>query len=374
MKKTLLIMAGGTGGHIFPALAVAQILAAKGIHIEWLGTAKGMEAKLVPEYGYVLNTIDIGGLRGKGLMTLVLLPFKLSRALLQTIRIYLQLKPDVVLGMGGFVSGPGGIVAWLMRKPLVLHEQNAIAGLTNKLLFKLATKVYAAFPGAFAAHNKLTVIGNPVREEITQSELPEQRLMNKWAQTDGKQLNILLVGGSLGAAALNEVVPQALMLLAQGEALEKSAFDKITICHQCGAEQLHQTEEHYQQLLKKDDLIKVVIMPFIDDMAKSYIWADLVICRSGALTISEIAAVGVASILVPFPYAVDDHQTANGAFLVDHNAAFLIQQNDLNAQKLAQLLISLTQDQLLIMARNARQQAIENAAETIAEQCMRLAG
>jgi len=378
MKKTLLIMAGGTGGHIFPALAVARLLHDKGVHIEWLGTTKGMEARLVPEYHYTLNTIDIGGLRGKGLMTVLLLPFKVSRALLQTIKIYIKLKPDVVLGMGGFVSGPGGVAAWLLGKPLVLHEQNAIAGLTNKLLFTLATKVYAAFPGAFAAHKKLMVIGNPVRKEITQTELPEQRLKNKWVQTSGKTLNILLIGGSLGAAALNEVVPQALLLLTQGDALANSAFDKITIRHQCGAKQVQKTEEYYQDLLKKDELIKVEIMPFIDNMADNYTWADLLICRSGALTISEIAAVGIAAILVPFPYAVDDHQTANAAYLVDNNAAFLIQQNDLNAADLAQLLMTLTQDQLLNMAKNARQQAIdsslENAAETIAEQCLQLAG
>lgn len=376
LKKAVLIMAGGTGGHIFPALATAQVLRDKGVHIEWIGTKKGLEARLVPEHHYPINYIDIGGLRGKGLKTLVLLPFKLIRAMIQTISVYKKVKPDVVLGMGGFVTAPGGIVGWLLRKPLVLHEQNAIAGLTNKILFTFAKKVYAAFPGAFAETKKLSIIGNPVRKEITQLHKPEQRFEKKWAQTGDKQLNILVIGGSLGAAALNEKLPQALAIIAQSQQLQTSYFDKINVRHQCGDKHLDMTKDNYKCLEQTEGEvnISVEIMPFINDMAKNYTWADLVVCRSGALTVSEIAAVGVASLLVPFPYAVDDHQTANAAYLADEDAAFLIQQNNLSSEKLAELLMSLNQEKLLTMAVNARKLSFNNAAEVVADECLLLTG
>lgn len=374
--KTVLIMAGGTGGHIFPALATAQVLQDKGVHIEWLGTKKGLESRLVPEYQYPINYIDIGGLRGKGIKTLLLLPLKLIRALFQTIGVYYKVKPDVVLGMGGFVTGPGGIVGWLMRKPLVLHEQNAIAGLTNKLLFKFAKKVFAAFPGAFTETPKLAIIGNPVRKEITQIQKPEQRFENKWAEQSEKQLNILVIGGSLGAMALNEKLPEALQLIAQNQQMQESDFKKIDVRHQCGEKHLGMTRENYgwfdSSSYKAN--INVDIMPFINDMAKNYEWADIVICRSGALTVSEIAAVGVASLLVPFPYAVDDHQTANAAYLANEGAAFLVQQNDLKSDNLAELLINLNQEKLLTMALKARKLSINNAAEVVADECLQLAG
>ncbi len=380
-RKTVLIMAGGTGGHIFPALAVAHVLRDRGVHIEWLGTDKGLEARLVPEQNYPINYIEISGMRGKGLKTQVLLPFKLLRAMFQTLSVYHKVKPDVVLGMGGFVTGPGGIVAWLLRKPVVLHEQNAIAGLTNKLLFKFAKKVFAAFPGAFSENKKLMIIGNPVRKEIKQLEKPEQRFEKKWENISDMQLNILVIGGSLGAAALNDKLPGALEMIAKNKPMQNNALKKINVRHQCGEKNLKVTKENYKWLEKRsldnaehEININVDIMPFINDMAANYEWADLVICRSGALTVSEIAAVGVASLLVPFPYAVDDHQTANAAYLANEDAAFLIQQNNLSKEKLIELLMSLNQKKLLTMAKKARQLSINNAAEVVADECLQLAG
>lgn len=372
--KTALIMAGGTGGHIFPALATAEVLKQEGVHIEWLGTQKGMEARLVPAHDYSINFIDIGGLRGKGIKTLLLLPFRLIRAMLQTIKVYKKVKPDVVLGMGGFVTGPGGLVAWLTRTPLVLHEQNAIAGMTNKILFRFAKKVLAAFPAAFATHKKLTVIGNPVRKEIMNIVKPESRFTKKWLEFGDKQLNILVVGGSLGAVALNEKLPQALDEISRKGLLEKSAFDGINVRHQCGEKHLLATQDNYSHLLSEDGVknINVDIMPFIENMSKNYEWADLVICRSGALTVSEIAAVGVASLLVPYPYAVDDHQSANAAYLSDGGAAFLVQQNKLDSKTISDILMSLDKEIILKMAVKARQLSTKDAAEVVADECLYL--
>lgn len=373
-KKNILIMAGGTGGHIFPALAIAEHLVKKGFHIEWLGTQRGLEASLVPEHNYAINYIDIAGLRGKGLKSLLVLPFKLLRSMWQTIRIYRQIKPDVVLGLGGFVTGPGGVVAWLMAKPIILHEQNAIAGLTNKLLFHLAKKVFVAFPKAFKEHNKLALVGNPVREEIVKIGEPNSRLLKKWHDSLIAQLNILVIGGSLGAVALNDKVPQALELIIKDKSLENSDFGQINIRHQCGKKHFDTTKKNYTELVKNKEKIIVELSPFISNMAEQYQWADIIICRSGALTISEISAVGLASILVPYPYAVDDHQTANAAYLVDEKAAFLIQQNDLSSKALADLLMTLNRDILLSMAVKARNLSINNAAEIVANECVKLAG
>lgn len=375
--KTILIMAGGTGGHIFPALATADILVQKGARVEWLGTRKGLEAKLVPEHHYPINFIEIGGLRGKGFKTFLLLPFRLVKAIFQTFSVYKQVKPDVVLGMGGFVTGPGGMVAWLLRKPLVLHEQNAIAGLTNKLLFNFSRKVFAAFPGAFQEHKKLSVVGNPVRKEIAELTEPEQRWQEKWSDSEGKStLNLLVIGGSLGATALNERVPQALESISNNGSLSATDFGQINVRHQCGEKHLEMTLKNYHWLDRQSDKneIKVDILQFISDMAENYKWADLVICRSGALTISEIAAAGVASLLVPFPYAVDDHQTANAAYLVNQGAAFLIQQNELDKERLVEVLMSLDKNHIVEMATKARQLAISNAAEVVADECLRLTG
>ena len=383
--KKILIMAGGTGGHIFPALATAHVLKQKGMHIEWLGTQKGMESRIVPENNYPINYIEIGGLRGKGLKTLLMLPFRLSRALFQTLGVFRKLKPDVILGMGGFVTGPGGIVGWLMGVPLVLHEQNAIAGMTNKILYRFSSKVLAAFPGAFEQNkqskNKLSIIGNPVRKEIMILGEPEYRFEKKWADSDTEQLNILIVGGSLGAAALNEAIPKALEEIYRTEQIETSAFDKINIRHQCGAKNLGPTTEYYHFFLgaadkneKIQSKIEVEVMSFIDDMAASYAWADLVICRSGALTVSEIASVGIASLLVPYPHAVDDHQTANADYLVKGGAAFVVQQKKLDTVKLIKILMSLDKKVILDMATKARHLSINNAAEVVADECLLLAG
>jgi UDP-N-acetylglucosamine--N-acetylmuramyl-(pentapeptide) pyrophosphoryl-undecaprenol N-acetylglucosamine transferase len=363
--KTILVMAGGTGGHIFPALAVAEVLKHKGARIEWLGTRNGLESRLVPDQNYPIHYIDIGGLRGKGIKTLLLLPFRLLKAMIQTFKVYQQTKPDVVLGMGGFVTGPGGIVGWLTGRPLVLHEQNAIAGLTNKILFRFARKVFAAFPGAFAADNKLSVVGNPVRKSITEIPAPNER-----NHQETSHLHLLIIGGSLGATALNEIVPAAISLMLNCE----HHFEKIVVRHQCGEKHLDATEKNYELLNNKEPLIKINIMSFIDNMAENYAWADLIICRSGALTVSEIAAAGVASILVPFPYAVDDHQTANARYLAEADAAILIQQNELNSEKLASILSNLEKNILQAMAFNARKLSISNAAEVVAEECLKLAG
>ncbi|MCW8930034.1 MAG: undecaprenyldiphospho-muramoylpentapeptide beta-N-acetylglucosaminyltransferase [Gammaproteobacteria bacterium] len=374
-EKKILIMAGGTGGHIFPALATANVLKQKGVHIEWLGTKKGMESRLVPAHNFPINYINIGGLRGKGIKTLLLLPFRLIRAMAQTFKVYRKVKPDVVLGMGGFVTGPGGIVGWMTRTPLVLHEQNAIAGLTNKILFRFSQKVLAAFPGAFSENKKLRIIGNPVRKEIMSITKPEIRFEKKWAKNnDGKQLNILVVGGSLGAVALNEKLPEALNDIDQTGQLKKSVFEQINIRHQCGEKHLNATKENYSNFIEPEKIasIKVDIMPFIDDMAKNYEWADLVICRSGALTVSEIAAVGVASLLVPYPYAVDDHQSANAAYLSDEGAAFLVQQSELNSQKISDIIMSLDKKNILNMAVKARQLSTNDAAEVVANECLSL--
>ncbi len=423
IEKSILIMAGGTGGHIFPALAVADVLHKKGLNIEWLGTKKGLESRLVPEHHYVINYIDIGGLRGKGIKTVLLLPFKLLRALLQTLSVYKRVKPDVVLGMGGFVTGPGGVVGWMLGKPLVLHEQNAIAGLTNKILFRLSKKVFAAFPDAFKQHKqqqKVRVIGNPVRKEIVQLMEPEQRYKQKWfgfdlresARQEGArqerarqenykkgavELNILVVGGSLGAFALNERVPQALELIlhnglmhaagslhSDGSHAKGFDFKQINVRHQCGEKNLKTTEKNYKNLINQlvsdvtngiaGNRINIEVMSFISDMAGSYLWADLVICRSGALTVSEIAAAGVASLLVPFPHAVDDHQTANAEYLANKGAAFLIQQDKLDKQTLAALIMKLNKRIIVDMAIKARSLAIDDAADVVANECLKLSG
>jgi UDP-N-acetylglucosamine--N-acetylmuramyl-(pentapeptide) pyrophosphoryl-undecaprenol N-acetylglucosamine transferase len=369
--KSVLIMAGGTGGHIFPALATAEILKQRNVHVEWLGTRKGMEAKLVPAHDFPINFIEIGGLRGKGIKTLLLLPFKLLRAMYQTMKVYQKVKPDAVLGMGGFVTGPGGIVGWMTGRPLVLHEQNAIAGMTNKILLRFAKSVLVAFPGAFGDRKKeVRVIGNPVRKEITSLDVPEVRFENR--QSDKVGMNILIVGGSLGATALNKKIPEALIKIQNEGLLEKSAFDAIRVRHQCGEKNVPETEKNYIEL--SSDTIKVDVMPFIDDMAKNYAWADLIICRSGALTVSEIAAAGVASLLVPYPYAVDDHQTANASYLADNDAAFLVQQAQLETETLVNILMTLDKKKLVNMAVKARELSIDNAAEVVADECMRLAG
>lgn len=357
-RKPVLIMAGGTGGHVYPALAVADYLHKKQIPLFWLGTKKGLEARIVPAQGYSLLTINVSGLRGKGLLKWLQAPFILGMALMQTLVIFMRLKPAVILGMGGFVSGPGGIAAWLMRIPLCIHEQNAIAGLTNRLLAPLAHSVMQAFPGTFPENIQAKLTGNPVRAEIYQITAPEQRIQ----PGSNENLKLLVLGGSQGARALNQIIPQTLSKL-PGEI-------QLDVRHQTGSQLYAETETLYRDLNCTGQL-----EPFIEDMAAAYAWADLVCCRSGALTIAELSAAGVASILVPFPYAADDHQTVNAHYLSHQGAALLIQEQDLTSDKLGQLLIDFyhSRHRLLSMAQQARKLAKPQAACEVAEYCLEAA-
>ncbi|MBB3005414.1 undecaprenyldiphospho-muramoylpentapeptide beta-N-acetylglucosaminyltransferase [Cupriavidus alkaliphilus] len=350
--RTLLVMAGGTGGHVFPGLAVAQALRAQGWNVVWLGNRTGMEATLVPKHDIPMEFIQFGGLRGKGLVTKFLLPLNLLRAFWQSIAALRRVRPSVVLGMGGYITFPAGMMASLLGRPLVLHEQNSIAGLANKVLARVADRVLCAFPDALPGSEWT---GNPVREELAQLDAPEAR----YDRRDGP-LRILVVGGSLGAAALNEVVPKAIALLPQHQ--------RPVVTHQAGARQIDTLRANYTAAQ-----VPAQTLPFIDDMARAYADADLVICRAGAMTVSEVAAAGVAALFVPFPHAVDDHQTTNAQFLSSQGAALLVQQKDLTAEGLAQTIASLTRPQLKDMARLARGLARPEATRRVAEVCSELA-
>ena len=352
MNRSILIMAGGTGGHIFPALAVAEVLRAWGWKVTWLGAPNSMEAELVPKHGYDMAWVRFSGLRGKGLMRKLALPFNLLVALWQSAIALFQYRPDVVLGMGGYITFPGGLMAVLLRKPLVIHEQNSIAGLSNKALARLAQKVLSGFPDVLRG---ATWCGNPVREAIAVLPEPQQR----YTARSGK-LNVLVVGGSLGAQAINEIIPQALALLPEQNRPE--------VVHQTGKQHFESVQERYQQLGVNAD-----VKAFLEDMAHYYANADLVICRAGALTVAELAAAGVASILIPFPYAVDDHQTHNARFLSERGAAILLQQNELDAEKLALLLSELNREKLMAMAQQARSMAKADAACDVANICKTMA-
>lgn len=345
----VMIMAGGTGGHVFPALAVAAELRGRGAEVFWLGTRQGLEAKLVPAAGITMEWVSVSGLRGKGALAWMLAPFRLVWAVLQVMAVVLRQRPAVVLGMGGFVTGPGGVVAWLLRKPLVIHEQNALAGLTNRLLAPLAWRVLEGFPGTFTG-KRIVSTGNPVRGSIIALPDPAQRFTER-----SGALRILVLGGSLGARALNELLPQAVAGLSV----------RPEIWHQAGGRHVVEARAHYQTAG-----IAARIEPFIDDMAMAYAWADLVVCRAGALTIAELAAAGVGSVLVPYPHAVDDHQSRNAAYLADAAAAVVVQQRDLSREKLTELLASLLdRPRLLVMAQAARRLAQPHAAEQVAELC-----
>lgn len=350
-------MAGGTGGHVFPALAVAQSLKEQGVEVTWLGTPYRMEAKLVPEHGFELDTIDIEGLRGHGLMAWLAAPMRLIRATHQAYKIIKARNPEVVLGMGGFASGPGGLAAWLLRKPLVIHEQNAVAGLTNRLLSHLACCVCESFPGTFAPSSKLHTTGNPVRDSIQALPFPALR----YAERQGP-LHCLILGGSLGAKALNETVPQALALLPQ----EKRPI----IWHQCGEKHSQAAEQSYKQAG-----LEAKISPFIQDMSEAYAWADYVICRAGALTVTELMAAGLPALMIPFPQAVDDHQTKNAATLVQCGAADLIQQESLTAAVLAEKLLERYQDRAQLALRAEHSLALNQpeAKAMVANFCMEAA-
>jgi len=357
--RTVLIMAGGTGGHIFPALAAARVLRERGFEPIWLGTQRGLEARLVPPAQITMEWITVSGVRGKGVTAWLLAPFRLLRAIRQSMHVIRRRHPDVVLGAGGFVSGPGGIAAWLLRKPLVIHEQNAVAGMTNKLLARFATRVLEAFPKSFPQSARAQAVGNPVRREIVQLPSPAERFAGH-----AGPLRLFVFGGSQGAARLNAVVPAAIALL--------SPNLRPQIIHQAG-------ERHYQQAteLYGQHGVTAQVRAFIDDMAQTYAWADLVICRSGALTVSELAAAGVGAVFVPFAAAVDDHQTRNAQFLVQADAAILIPENEFTPERLAQELEKLFRtgrEKLSVMARKARAQAIVDADVRLADACMAAAG
>jgi len=350
MPNTILIMAGGTGGHIFPGLAVAAEMRAAGWEVVWMGARGGMEERLVPKHGYQTAWIRAKAARGRGLLQKLLLPTNLLYSFWESARHIRRIKPSVVLGLGGYVAFPGGMMASLLNKPLALHEQNAIAGLTNKVLSIVCDKVMQAFPETLKGAEWT---GNPVRADIASLDFPEKRFKDR-----SGPLRILVVGGSLGAQALNEVLPKALALLPQ----------RPRVVHQAGEKHLATLQGNYAAAGVQGELTA-----FIDDMAQAYAQADLVICRAGAVTISELAAGGLASVLVPFPHAVDDHQTANAKFLSERGAAILIQQRDLSAEKLAALIGSLDRAKLLDMARKARALGKPDAARVVAQRCMRLA-
>lgn len=351
-QRTLLVMAGGTGGHVFPGLAVAHALREQGWKVVWLGNRTGMEATLVPKHDIPMEFIQFGGLRGKGLVTKFLLPLNLLRAFWQSIGALRRVRPSVVLGMGGYITFPAGMMASLLGRPLVLHEQNSIAGLANKVLAKVADRVLCAFPDTLPGSEWT---GNPVREEVAHMAGPEAR----YDQRTGP-LNVLVVGGSLGAAALNEVVPKAIATLPEGR--------RPVVTHQAGAKQIDTLRANYAAAQ-----VSAQTVPFIDDMAKAYADADLVICRAGAMTVSEVAAAGVAALFVPFPHAVDDHQTTNAEFLAKQGAALLVQQKELTADGLAQTIASLNRPQLKDMARLARGLAKPEATRRVAEVCSQVA-
>ena len=352
MSRSVLIMAGGTGGHIFPALAVADQLRERGWTIVWLGSKAGMESTLVPQHGYEIEWLRFSGLRGKGVVRALLLPLNLLIAFWQAARVIFRRRPDVVLGMGGYVSFPGGMMAAFLARPLVLHEQNAVSGLANKVLSMVADRILVAFPDAL---KNAQWTGNPVRREIAQLPAPEVRFRHR----DGS-LNVLVIGGSLGAQILNETVPRALALIEQSQ--------RPQVTHQAGAKHLAALEAAYRAAG-----VSAITRAFIVDMAQAYAAADVVICRAGALTVSELAAAGVASVLVPLPSAVDDHQSVNARYLAGQSAAILLPQSELTPGKLAELLLGFTREKLLDMASRARALGKPDAARVVAEHCVALA-
>ena len=353
MGARVMIMAGGTGGHVFPALAVATELRGRGMDVVWLGAAGGFEERVVPEAGFRMERISIHGLRGNGLVRWLQAPFMLLLAMWQVFGALRRYRPRVVLGMGGFVTGPGGVMARMLRIPLVIHEQNAVPGMTNRLLSHIANRVLESFPGSFGSSKKVSLVGNPVRAEIWQLPQPMHRMEQR-----ASPLHLLIPGGSLGAQALNEAVP---------EALDKIDFSiQMEVRHQAGRGKEETTSEAYKSIG-----IDAEVVPFISNMAEAYGWADLVICRAGALTVSELAAVGVGSVLVPYPHAVDDHQTLNANYLTDAGAALLVPQSELDPEALAVILKQLMSDRkrLLQMAQTARHLAKPMATMDVADIC-----
>jgi UDP-N-acetylglucosamine--N-acetylmuramyl-(pentapeptide) pyrophosphoryl-undecaprenol N-acetylglucosamine transferase len=358
MGKRILIMAGGTGGHVFPGIAVANELVSRGWSVHWLGTPTRMEAELVPKAGYEISFIDVVGVRGNGLVRLLKAPLQILRAVIQALDVLKTVEPDVVLGMGGFASGPGGVAAWLKGIPLIVHEQNALPGMTNKLLSKIAKKVLLGFNAGFRQlqqqQNKYLWVGNPVRSEFAQI-VPKV--------THPAPLKLLVVGGSLGAQALNQCVPKAL-----------SQFSDIEVWHQSGNGHTESVRQQYQEAV--GDSLQWRVQEFIDDVAHAYDWADIVICRAGALTVAEVAMSGVAAIFVPLPHAVDDHQTMNAKALADHSAAYLLPQKQLENGDLTSLLKQILNapESRLAMGQAARKLAKKDATKQVSDICEQVGG
>jgi UDP-N-acetylglucosamine--N-acetylmuramyl-(pentapeptide) pyrophosphoryl-undecaprenol N-acetylglucosamine transferase len=347
-------MAGGTGGHVFPALAVAKVLRDRGVDVVWLGVPGSMEARLVPAHGFPIEWVQVAGIRGKGVFAWVLAPLRIAKAVLQAMSVLRRIKPRAVLGAGGYVSGPGGIAAWLLGIPLYIHEQNAVAGMTNRWLAKLATQVLQAFPGSFAASVHATTIGNPVRADIAAIPPPAQRFAGREARA-----RLLVFGGSQGARRLNEVLPQALARLAPETVPQ--------VRHQTGERGLQATRSAYAQTR-----IDAEVLPFIDDMAKAYAWADLAVCRAGAMTVAELQAAGLGAVFIPLPIATDDHQTKNAEVMVREGAARLIPESDLTPEVLGDLIAELTRQRapLLTMAEASRGGRVVDAAARLADFCL----
>jgi UDP-N-acetylglucosamine--N-acetylmuramyl-(pentapeptide) pyrophosphoryl-undecaprenol N-acetylglucosamine transferase len=350
----VLIMAGGTGGHVFPALAVAKVLRSRGIAVVWLGVPGSMESRLVPAQGFPIEWVRVAGIRGKGALAWLLAPLRIANAVAQAIGVLRRVRPRSVLGAGGYVSGPGGIAAWLMRIPLLIHEQNAIAGMTNRWLARLATQVLEAFPDSFGSRVKASTIGNPVREDIAALAPPAQRFAGREGRT-----RLLIFGGSQGAQRLNVVLPQALARL--------NPESRPQVLHQTGERGLESTRAAYLAAQ-----VEAQVLPFIDDMAKTYAWADLAVCRAGAMTVAELQAAGLGAIFVPLPIATDDHQTVNAAVMVSAGAARIIQERDLNPERLSDVIAGLIADRarLLKMAEAARAGRSTDAATRLADLCL----
>jgi len=352
MNKCALVMAGGTGGHIFPGLAVAEALRERAWRVHWLGAAGSMESQLVPPRGFAFETIAFSGVRGKGLATLALLPVRLLRAFWQSIAVVRRVKPDVVIGLGGYIAFPAGMMSVLLGKPLVLHEQNSVAGMANRILASVADRVFTAFPGVLS---KGAWVGNPLRPAFLQQPGPAERLGSR-----SGPLRLLVVGGSLGAKALNDTVPKALALI--------PADRRPIVVHQSGAKQIEQLRANY-----KAAGVDAELTPFIEDTAQAYAQADLIVCRAGASTVTEIAAVGAAAVFVPFPSAVDDHQTTNAKFLVDAGGGWLVQQRDLSPKWLADLLQTIERPELMRRALAAKALQKTQATGEVVAACEELA-
>ena len=350
-QKTALIMAGGTGGHIFPGLAVAEELRARGWRVHWLGAPGSMESRIVPQHGFPLELIDFSGVRGKGLATLALLPLRLLRAFWQALQVVRRVQPDVVVGLGGYITFPGGMMGVLCGKPLVLHEQNSVAGMANKVLAGVADRVFTAFPGVL---KKAQWVGNPLRAAFTRQAAPSERFVGRTGP-----LRLLVVGGSLGAQALNDIVPRALALI--------PAENRPVVTHQSGATQIDTLRANYQAAG-----VQAELTPFIDDTASAFAAADIIVCRAGASTVTEIAAVGAAAIFVPFPFAVDDHQTTNARFLVNAGGGWLVQQSDLTPEGLAKMLLNSERTVLVDIAEKAKNMQKINATREVVAACEEL--